>query len=166
MEDEARERRTEEFVKLSFEFFKHLTTLSTAGALVVLAVYREVSVDTWIMVLALAVFGLTILICLVSMLVTVGSFNPLISLPSERILTSLLVVASATFMMAVVGFILLPIQIPERTAVILYLVFMAVSGLVFGGSVALLVAGRSSHRRSAAQHEARGARNRKRDKDQ
>ena len=29
-------------MKLCFEVFEHLTTLSTAGALVVLAVYREI----------------------------------------------------------------------------------------------------------------------------
>jgi hypothetical protein len=37
VEHEDRERRTDEYVKLCFEIFKHLTTLSTAGALVVLA---------------------------------------------------------------------------------------------------------------------------------
>lgn len=161
-EDEDRERRAEEFVKLCFESFKHLTTLSTAGALVVLAVYREVSVETWITVLALAVFGLTILICLASMLVAVGYFSSMVGPPSERVLAVLLAVASTTFMMAVVGFILLPIEIPRQTALILYFVLMSLSGLVFGGSLRYLIAVRRTARR---QHAAQAARLHKREKD-
>jgi hypothetical protein len=37
------ERHREELVKLNFEMCKHLTTLSTAATLVVLAIYRELA---------------------------------------------------------------------------------------------------------------------------
>ena len=37
------ERHKEELVKLAFEMSKHLTTLSVAATLVVLAIYRELA---------------------------------------------------------------------------------------------------------------------------
>lgn len=37
------ERHREELVKLAFEMSKHLTTLSVAATLVVLAIYRELT---------------------------------------------------------------------------------------------------------------------------
>ena len=40
-EDRDKERRGEETLKLRFEVLKHISTLGTAGAVVVLAVYRE-----------------------------------------------------------------------------------------------------------------------------
>jgi hypothetical protein len=59
------ERHTEELVKLTIDLCKHLTTLSAAGALIVLAVYREVTFDEWLLGVTLVLFGLTILVALV-----------------------------------------------------------------------------------------------------
>jgi hypothetical protein len=53
--------REEEFTKLVFELCKHLTTLSTAAVLVVLAVYRGLAVERLFLDVPLLMFGLTIL---------------------------------------------------------------------------------------------------------
>jgi hypothetical protein len=64
-----RERQTEEFMRLTFELCKHLTTLSTAGGLLVLAVYRELTFDEWFLAATLILFGLTIVVALYVMAV-------------------------------------------------------------------------------------------------
>jgi predicted cobalt transporter CbtA len=125
-EKDAHERRAEEYVKLCFEIFKHLTTLSTAGALVVLAVYREISIETWLVTLTLILFGLTVLTCVMSMTLAAGYFADTSTRASERQLMWLLTVVSATFTLAVVLFTFLPLELPQWTALILALVLVFV----------------------------------------
>jgi hypothetical protein len=63
----SQERHTEEFVKLTFELCKQLTTLSTAGALIVLAVYRELTFGEKLLAATLVLFGLTVIVSLMIM---------------------------------------------------------------------------------------------------
>jgi ABC-type uncharacterized transport system permease subunit len=69
------EYRLEELAKLTFELCKHLTTLSTAGALIVLAVYRELTFQQWLLGLTLILFGLTILVSVTIMLSSMTIFT-------------------------------------------------------------------------------------------
>lgn len=62
------ERLTEELVKLNFEVCKHLTTLSTAATLVVLATYRELAFGSVLLGATLSLFGLTIVVSVASIL--------------------------------------------------------------------------------------------------
>ena len=74
-EDEQQRHTEEEFVKLTFELCKHLTTLSTAGALVVLAVYREIAFGKTLLAISLVLFGLSVLVSLVVMQATMTYFT-------------------------------------------------------------------------------------------
>jgi hypothetical protein len=123
-EHEDQERRIDEYVKLCFEIFKHLTTLSTAGALVVLAVYREVSVETWLVATTFPLFGMTILISLFSMLIAAGYFASTSSPPSQRLLIWCLTGASITFIAAVTGFMLIPLQLPQWLSLVALIVLL------------------------------------------
>jgi hypothetical protein len=69
------ERQAEEFVKLTFELCKHLTTLSTAAGLIVLAVYRELTFDEWLLAATLILFGVTIVVALYVMAVGITYFT-------------------------------------------------------------------------------------------
>ena len=113
-EDEARERRAEEYVKLCFELFKHLTTLSTAGALVAMAVYREVSAGTGLLALTLALFGVTILAAVMGMIAAIGYFAPSPHRPTRGLLLVFMFVVSISFVLAVANFMfgLVDIQMP------------------------------------------------------
>jgi len=112
-ENEAQERHTEEFVKLCFEVFKHLTTLSTAGALVILALYSEISIQPWLVALTLALFGITILISLLSMIACTGYFSTSGSWPSKGTLGWSMAGASGSFMVGVEAFMLLLFEWPN-----------------------------------------------------
>jgi ABC-type uncharacterized transport system permease subunit len=71
--DEARDR--EELVKLTFELGKHLTTLSVAATLVVLAIYRELTFGSTLLGVTLSLFGLTIVVSIVLMVVSMSYFT-------------------------------------------------------------------------------------------
>jgi hypothetical protein len=58
----TQERQTEEFMKLTSELCMQLTTLGTAGALIVIAVYRELSFGETLLAATLVLFGVTIMI--------------------------------------------------------------------------------------------------------
>jgi len=112
-ESEDRERRAEEFAKLCFEYFKHLTTLSTAGAVVVLAVYRELTVGTVLLAATLVLFGVTILTCVISMMACTTHFSSSPYRVSERNLGWLMAGASISFVTGVESFMPLMIQLPN-----------------------------------------------------
>jgi hypothetical protein len=118
-ENEAQERRAEEFVKLCFEFFKHLTTLGTAGALVVLAVYRELTFEAVLLALTLAMFGVTILTSVLSMMICTTYFSPSEFRPSEGVLGWLMAGASGSFIIGAESFMLFLIQWPRWVNVVL-----------------------------------------------
>lgn len=61
-----------EGIKLIFEILKHLTTLNTAAALVVLAIGREVEVALGALVVALMLFGSSVVVCLFGMVSVSG----------------------------------------------------------------------------------------------
>jgi len=113
-EEEIREEhRAEEFVKLCFEFFKHLTTLSTAGALVVLAVYRELAVGEWLLGLTLVLFGISILASVLSMMVCTALFSSSDFEPSERLLGWAMLVSAGSFVTGSESFMLFLAEWPR-----------------------------------------------------
>jgi hypothetical protein len=69
------ERHREELVKLTFEMSKHLTTLSVAATLVVLAIYRELTFGSALLGVTLSLFGLTIVVSIGLMVVSMSYFT-------------------------------------------------------------------------------------------
>jgi len=61
------EERRVEVLKLYFESFKHVTTLDTATALVLLAVYRFSDTRPATLGLTLALLGLSLVTCILGM---------------------------------------------------------------------------------------------------
>ncbi len=72
MTDNKEEGRREA-LKLYFEFFKHLTTLNTAAALVMLAIFREMEAPLVSTLTAVILLGLSLLVSLLGMAVVVRS---------------------------------------------------------------------------------------------
>jgi len=67
-----------------FEFFKHLSTLSTLVLVVVLVLYRDLYLDPTLALVALAAFGISALASFYGMFVTMGgSFS---GMPPRRLL--------------------------------------------------------------------------------
>jgi hypothetical protein len=92
--DERNEHRREETLKLYFKCFKHLTTLNTATALVVLAIYRDTSLSD----LAISAFSVSL----------ITSLYGILSIPQSKFiegegfsLSLLLIAASVVFFIGV-----------------------------------------------------------------
>jgi len=107
--DENLSEDREELAKLTFDLCKHLTTLSTAGILIVLAVYRELTFEDWLLSLTLVLFGLTVVVSVAIMLsvmtfftaqgrVHEARYEPLL-MRSARISSYLFTAAVWTFML-------------------------------------------------------------------
>ena len=154
-ENEAQERRIEEFIKLCFEFFKHLTTLSTAGALVVLAVYRELAFEAVLLAITLALFGVTILISVLSMMTCTTYFSPSDFRPSERVWGWLMFGASASFITGVESFMLFLIQWPRWLSLILLPVVLLILVWLTRRRLAFLRRERGHLRQEVQQDQAR-----------
>lgn len=60
-------RSDPEISKLCFEYFKHFTTIATAAALLELVLYRQLDLNTASAVLGVGLLGLTLLLCLLSL---------------------------------------------------------------------------------------------------
>jgi hypothetical protein len=73
--EEQEEQRRQELLKLYFEFFKHLTTLGVAAAVVLLALYREGIAERELVAFSLMMFGLASFIAVCGMLMTVARFR-------------------------------------------------------------------------------------------
>jgi hypothetical protein len=73
--EELREERRQEELKLFFEYFKHLTTLSVAVAVVILAIYREGIAKEAALYVTLALFGFAVLIAVFGMLLALAQFR-------------------------------------------------------------------------------------------
>jgi hypothetical protein len=58
---------TEDQAKLLFEFCKHLSTLDVATALAILAIYREAAVESYVVWIALVLFGASLVLCVILM---------------------------------------------------------------------------------------------------
>ena len=69
------ERHREELVKLAFEMCKHLTTLSAAATLVVLAIYRKLTFGSTLLGVTLSLFGLTIVVSTGTMVASMSYFT-------------------------------------------------------------------------------------------
>jgi hypothetical protein len=67
--DEGRER---EALRGYFEFFKHLSAVSTAVLVVVLVLYRDLYLDPVLALLALAAFGVSVVAAFYGMFTTMG----------------------------------------------------------------------------------------------
>lgn len=65
---EVEEQRRQEALKLFFEYFKHLTTLSVAVAVAILAIYREGIAKEAALYVALGMFGFAVFIAVFGML--------------------------------------------------------------------------------------------------
>lgn len=71
-EDRDRDQEHDwEALKLYFEFFKHFTTLATAVALIVLAMFRGFDLSTKAAVFGLSMMGATLFLSLIGMLTAV-----------------------------------------------------------------------------------------------
>jgi len=68
--DEGRDR---EAWRGYFEFFKHLSAVSTAVLVVVLVLYRDLYLDPVLALLALAAFGVSVVAAFYGMFATMGS---------------------------------------------------------------------------------------------
>ena len=68
--DEGRDR---EALRGYFEFFKHLSAVSTAVLVVVLVLYRDLYLDPVLALLALAAFGVSVVAAFYGMFATMGS---------------------------------------------------------------------------------------------
>ena len=68
--DEGRDR---EVLRGYFEFFKHLSAVSTAVLVVVLVLYRDLYLDPVLALLALAAFGVSVAAAFYGMFATMGS---------------------------------------------------------------------------------------------
>jgi hypothetical protein len=65
------------FLDRCFEFLKHTTTLSTAAALLILAIYREAPFKERLLALTLILFGLCVAVSVFGMLlISLGSGKP------------------------------------------------------------------------------------------
>ncbi len=67
--------RNEELSKLHFEFFKHLSTLGVASALAVLAVYRDLVAESFILGVSLLAFALCVFAPLFGMIEAITRFE-------------------------------------------------------------------------------------------
>ncbi len=69
MADGRYEEHDREVARLCFEYFKHFTTISTAAALVELALYQQFEVTSRVAVAGVVMLALTLLLSVVGMLV-------------------------------------------------------------------------------------------------
>ena len=61
-----------EATKLFFEFYKHFTTLSTAVALIVLALFRELNLATGSAIVGISTLGISLLLSSIGMFITIA----------------------------------------------------------------------------------------------
>lgn len=66
-EPKRQEAHNLEILKLCFDYFKHLTTLTTAAALVELALYEQLTLSMQSAILGVGTLGLTLLLCIIGM---------------------------------------------------------------------------------------------------
>ena len=116
--DDERQR----FFDRCFEFLKHITTLSTAAALLILAIHREEPFQTLLLAVTLILIGLCVVQSVYSMqLIALDSRSEssgwlrsrLFSEQTQDEITALLTVLSgALFSASVVAFALLLLEVP------------------------------------------------------
>lgn len=72
MQGQRDEGRDREALRGYFEFFKHLSAVSTAVLVVVLVLYRDLYLDPVLALLALAAFGVSVVAAFYGMFATMG----------------------------------------------------------------------------------------------
>jgi hypothetical protein len=75
VDEDRKEERGWEALKLYFEFFKHFTTLSSALAVVVIALHRALGLGSGAMLPILVLLGINLLLSLVGMYVVMFRAN-------------------------------------------------------------------------------------------
>lgn len=125
------------YIERCFEVLKHVTTLSTAAALLILAIYREEPFKTRLLVLTLILIGACVVLSVFGMLVIAMSSSkppPYDIAMSEGVEDTMIrlitIFAAGTFMAAVISFSLIVLAIPFWPAIGLLL---ALTGLLAGG---------------------------------
>jgi len=97
----------DEISKLVFEFFKHFTTLTTAAALVELALYQQLALTKASALLGIGALGLTLLLCIVGLvLLSIGTAIKGAFLRIGRLFRGLMVSTASLFLFGVVIFAL------------------------------------------------------------
>ena len=130
---QGRQQTREEWTALIFDFYKHLATLSGAGAAVVLVVYQEGLLSLDLITLALALFALSAACC------TLGMYRLLIWFPygmnvdsdGKNDLPFLLQTAVNCTAQALVSLLLSWIDVPSWLAVTLLILAVVLVILIF-----------------------------------
>jgi hypothetical protein len=114
----------QQFLDRSFEFLKHVTTLGTAAALLILAIYREAPFQRFLLAVTLILLGLCVVISVYGMqLIALSSLKPP---PSQTIMSEerqdaivrrLTATSGTLFIAAVIGFALTVLYVPIWPAV-------------------------------------------------
>ena len=103
MPEDEKQWVTQELARMDFEFFKHLTTLSAAAVVAVLAVYQEVAFDRWILIITLLFFVVAIALSLTGMQDVTRQMQkwPRVRRPTYVKWDSLLNAAALTFLLGI-----------------------------------------------------------------
>ena len=106
------------FLDRCFEALKHVTTLSTAAALLILAIYREAPFREHLLALPLILMGLCVVLSVFGMLtISLGSHTPpnqpaLSDTTEDAIVRWTTIVAGGVFMASVITFGLAILAVP------------------------------------------------------
>jgi hypothetical protein len=96
-----------EISKLGFEYFKHFTTITTAAALVELALYRQLGLNSSSALLGVGMLGLTLVLCIIGLVhLSVSAAKEGEFLPIGRQLGRLMISAAWFFLFGIVIFAL------------------------------------------------------------
>ena len=135
-EDEDRQR----FLDRCFESLKHVTTLSTAAALLILAIYREQPFNERLLTVTLVLMGLCVVLSVFGMLtIAMGSrelppYQTAISAKTEDALVwSITTVAGVVFSASVIAFALAILAAPfwPSLVVLLALLVLLIGALLY-----------------------------------
>lgn len=89
-----------ELTKLIVDYYKHLSTLSGAGIIVMLTIFREDVLDRILVSYAVVLFALAILACLFGYGLTLALFNRPFKIPENAPVPLPLTALAATFLFA------------------------------------------------------------------
>ena len=122
--DEDREEQSrQELLKLLFEFFKHITTLGGAAAVVLLAVYREGIAERELLPSSLVMLGCGVFAAILGMVLAVGRFRK--GSAAGQLDLAMLAVAIALVAGGFIVFIAQILNIPSWVLVIALIVIAA-----------------------------------------
>ncbi len=97
------DERNRDALRGYFEFFKHLSTISTAVLVIVLVLYRDLYLDPVLALLSLVAFGVSVLASFYGMFVAMNrNLSPESSKPPGALLRGLLYVAAGALGGAVI----------------------------------------------------------------